>query len=114
MWQQIKWTGGGADLARRNAQIASRGPQAPVSAEQLDGANVGSGFEQGTANACLMECGEIGLEMPESNRPFWQASHTPSLETGWSTTPPGNSQVLGLSLRHQSRRICSRVAESMT
>ena len=44
--QQVQRTGGGADLAGGDPKIAGRGGQASVSQQKLDGADIGTGFQQ--------------------------------------------------------------------
>ena len=45
-WQQIERTGGGTHLARGDTQVPSRGGQTAMAEQQLNGTNVGSGFQQ--------------------------------------------------------------------
>jgi len=44
--QRLQRTGGGADRAGGDHEILSRGAQIPVTEQQLDGAEIGTGFQQ--------------------------------------------------------------------
>src|SRR5436190_9398878 len=46
VWEQVERTGGGADLTRGDSQVPGRGGQAAVSEQQLNGADIGSRFQQ--------------------------------------------------------------------
>jgi len=46
MREQVQRTGSGAHLAGGDPQVASGGRQAAVAEQQLDGTDVGSGFQQ--------------------------------------------------------------------
>jgi hypothetical protein len=44
--QKIEWTGGRADLAGSDPQIAGSGRQAAVAEQQLNGPDIGARFQQ--------------------------------------------------------------------
>jgi hypothetical protein len=46
LWEQIEGTGSGAHFAGSDAQIAGGGSQTPMTQQELNGAQVGSGFKQ--------------------------------------------------------------------
>jgi len=46
MWQQVEWTGGGTDFGGGDPQVACRRCQATMTKKQLNGPDIGAGFEQ--------------------------------------------------------------------
>jgi|SRR6516225_2006556 len=59
-----------------------------------------------------MECGVIGLGISEMRRAFRHIAATEVVVMCWSGVPPGKSHSLGLSTRHQPRRISRSFGES--
>ena len=62
MRQQVEGAGRGTDLAGGDPQVASRGCEASVTEQQLNGAQIGTGFEQmdGKGVAQRMRCDGLG------------------------------------------------------
>jgi len=100
--QKIEWTGGRADLAGSDPQIAGSGRQAAVAEQQLNGPYIGARFQQMNRKSVSSKCGVIGLRIPESLRAFLQASSTADVLMGLSGKSPGKSQCRGLLTRHSA------------
>ena len=112
--QQIQWARCRAHFAGRDVQIFCGSGQAAMAEQELNLANVGARFKQVTCKGMAhgMRCDRFrNLEM---RRAFRHIAATEVVVMCWSGAPPGKSQWLGLSIRHQARKISNSLGESIT
>jgi hypothetical protein len=95
--EPVERSRGRTDLAGRDAEMARRGRETAMAEEQLNGADVGAGFEQMYGERMSQRCGVMGFANRARRRALWHACPTASLVMGCPGRSPGKSQVVGRS-----------------